>query len=42
MEKIREKLSIDSDSLKKFEFKHSFKSEQDKDVYIRQIEELLK
>jgi hypothetical protein len=27
VEKIREKLSIDSESLKKFEFRHSFRNE---------------
>jgi hypothetical protein len=38
VEKIREKLSIDSESLKKFEFRHSFRNEEEKDVYMRQIE----
>ncbi len=35
-------LSIDSDSLKKFEYKKSFASQQEKDIYLRQLEELLR
>lgn len=39
---MKETLCIDQDSLKKFHFKSSFTSEKDKDVYIRQIEEMIR
>lgn len=35
-------MSIDSESLKKFEFRQSFRTEEEKNVYMRQMEELLK
>lgn len=35
-------LNIDTDSLKKFEYRNKFEGEEDKDIYIRQMEQLLK
>ena len=42
VEKLKETLCIDQESLKKFNFKSSFDNEHDKDVYIRQIEEMIR
>ena len=39
---MKETLCIDQESLKKFNFKNSFDNEGDKDVYIRQIEEMIR
>ena len=38
VEKLKETLCIDQESLKKFHFKNEFSSEEEKDVYIRQIQ----